>query len=263
MLFDLKGRRKRFIQVSYVILAILFGVGLIGFGIGGGVSGGFFDALSGGGGGGGSDLSKKEVRRYERAVGAQPSNDRAWVGLARAHYNFATTSKNYDRQTGGFKEGALGDLRRSARAWEHYLKLNPKKPDAAVASIMVQVYGTLLQLGGGVDALESLRQAARAQEIVAKARPSPIAFFNLASIYYLVGRIDAGNRAGKEAIKRTPKDQRNTVTAQLDEVRKRGEKIKRQTKKAEDQAALAAKQTRKSGQDPFGVSPGSPVLPNR
>ena len=40
MLFDLKGKRKRFVQVTYVVLAVLFAVGLIGFGIGGGVSGG-------------------------------------------------------------------------------------------------------------------------------------------------------------------------------------------------------------------------------
>src|SRR5919109_1570190 len=222
MLFDLKGKRKRFVQVTYVVLAVLFAVGLIGFGIGGGVSGGFFDAISGGGGGGGSDASKKQVERLERAVAAQPRNERALVSLARAHYQVAATSDNYDRETGGFKEGALADLRRAARAWERYLKLDPKKPDAAVASIMVQVYGTLLQLGGGVDALESLKEAARAQEIVAHARPSPIAYFNLASIYYLVGRMKEGDQAGDQAVKRTPKDQRNTVTAQLDEVRKRG-----------------------------------------
>jgi tetratricopeptide (TPR) repeat protein len=263
MLFDLKGKRKRFVQVTYVVLAFLFGVGLIGFGIGGGVSGGFFDALSGGGRGGGSDVSKKQVVRLERAVAAQPRNERALVSLARAHYQVAATGNDYDRNTGGFKEGALPELRRAAKAWERYLKLHPKKPDGAVASIMVQVYGTLLQLGGGVDALESLREAAVAQRIVAEARPSPIAYFNLASIYYLVGKTGAGDRAGKQAIERTPKDQRNTVTAQLDEVRKRGLKIKKQTKKAEDQAAQAAKEARKSGQDPFGAAPGSQVLPNQ
>jgi tetratricopeptide (TPR) repeat protein len=263
MLFDLKGRRKRFIQVSYVILAILFAMGLIGFGIGGATSGGLFDALGGGGGGGGSSASRDEVKRLERAVAAQPKNERAWARLARAEYAVATAGDDYDRQTGGFNEGALPELRRSARAWERYLKLDPKKPDTAVASLMVQVYGTLLQLGGGVDAVESLRQAARAQKIVAEGRPSPIAYFNLASIYYLIGRIGEGDKAGNEAVDRTPKDQRNTVRAQLDEVRKRGLKIKRETAKAEEQAAKAAKEARKSGQDPFGVAPGSQVLPNK
>jgi tetratricopeptide (TPR) repeat protein len=264
MLFDLKGRRKRFIQVSYVVLAVLFAVGLVGFGIGGATSGGLFDAIGGGGGGGGaSDTFQEQVEKLERSTRAQPSNEKAWVQLARAEYQSATTGSDYDNQTGTFEEGALDELRRSARAWERYLELKPKKPDASVASIMVQVYGTLLQSGGGIDAIGTIRQAARAQEIVAEARPSPIAYFNLASIQFLSGRIAAGDRAAKEAIERTPKDQRNTVKAQIEEIRDRGLKIRRETKKSEEQAAESAKEAAKSGQDPFGASPGSQVLPNQ
>ena len=221
MLFDLKGRRKRFVQVSYVILAVLFGIGLVGFGIGGATSGGLFDAIGGGGGGSSSSTFEKQVKKLELAVRVQPRNEKAWAQLARAEYQVATTGGDYDNSTGTFKEGALAQLRRSARAWERYLALKPKKPDASVAAIMVQVYGTLLQSGGGVDAIGSLEQAARAQEIVAEARPSPIAYFNLASILFLSGKIAAGDAAAKEAVARTPKDQRNTVGAQIAEIRKR------------------------------------------
>jgi hypothetical protein len=263
MLFDLKGRRKRFIQVSYVILAVLFGVGLVGFGIGGATSGGLFDAIGGGGGGGSSDTFEKQVEKLERSVAAQPKNEKAWAALARAEYQVATTGDNYDSQTGAFEEGALRELRRSARAWERYLKLEPKKPDAAVAAIVVRVYQSLLSLGGGVDALEAVRQAARAQEIVAKAQQGPNGYFVLAQIHYVIGRIGAGDRAADEAISRTPKDQRNTVRAQIEEIRKEGLKIKRQTRKADEQAAEAAKEASKSGQDPFGVAPGGQVLPNQ
>jgi tetratricopeptide (TPR) repeat protein len=263
MLFDLKGRRKRFVQVSYVILAVLFGIGLVGFGIGGATSGGLFDAIGGGGGGSSSSTFEKQVKKLELAVRAQPRNEKAWAQLARAEYQVATTGGDYDNSTGTFKEGALAQLRRSARAWERYLALKPKKPDASVAAIMVQVYGTLLQSGGGVDAIGSLEQAARAQEIVAEARPSPIAYFNLASILFLSGKIAAGDAAAKEAVARTPKDQRNTVGAQIAEIRKRGLKIKRQTKKADEQAAKQAKEATKSGQDPFGTAPGGEVQPNQ
>jgi tetratricopeptide (TPR) repeat protein len=264
MLFDLKGRRKRFIQVSYVILAVLFAVGLVGFGIGGATSGGLFDAIGGGGGSSGaSDTFETQVEKLQRSVRAQPTNEKAWAQLARAEYQVATTGEDYDNQTGTFEEGALDELRRSARAWERYLELKPKNPDSSVASIMVQVYGTLLQSGGGIDALGAIRQAARAQEIVAEARPSPIAYFNLASILFLSGRIEAGDRAAEEAISRTPKDQRNTVKAQIEEVRDRGLKIKRATKKEAEQAAEAAKEAAKTGQDPFGAAPGGQVLPNQ
>jgi tetratricopeptide (TPR) repeat protein len=264
MLFDLKGKRKRLIQVVYVALAVLFAVGLVGFGVGGATSGGLLDAISGGGSGGsGSSTFEKQVTKLEQAVAAQPRNEKAWAQLARTEYQVATTGGDFDNQTGAFGEDALRHLRRSARAWERYLKLEPRKPDAAVASLMVQVYGSLLQSGGGVDAIGALKQAARAQEIVAEARPSAIAFFNLASIQYLTGKIAAGDQSAKEAVKRTPKDQRNTVQAQVDEIRKRGLKIKSQTKKADEQAAAAAKEARKSGQDPFGATPGSQVAPNQ
>ena len=39
MLFDLRGRRRRAVQATYLILAVLMGGGLVLFGIGGDVSG--------------------------------------------------------------------------------------------------------------------------------------------------------------------------------------------------------------------------------
>jgi tetratricopeptide (TPR) repeat protein len=262
MLFDLKGRRKRFIQVSYVILAFLFAVGLVGFGIGGNVSGGFFDAISGGGGGGGSDASKKEAARYERLVRANPRNERAWLALARAEYSGATTSDDYNSETGEFSEGAADELQRTTRAWERYLALKPRKPDPGTATLVIQAYAAQIQIGSTDSPLAAFKRAGEAQAIIAKARPSSIAYFQLAQIHYAIGKVEQGDRAGAEAIRRTPKDQRNTVRAQLDEVRKEGLKAKRQAKQAEEQATKAAKEARRSGQDPFGAQPGqSPLAP--
>jgi tetratricopeptide (TPR) repeat protein len=262
MLFDVKGRRKRFIQVTYVILALLFGVGLVGFGIGGGTQGGFFDALTGGGGGSsGSDLYEKQAERAQRAVRANPKREEAWLALAEAKINVARTGDNYDSQTGQFKEEASTTLTDATRAWERYLALDPRKPSATVASLMVQAYATLLRFGKIASALDAFEQAANAQEIVAEARPSPIAYFNLAAISYQIGKIARGDRAGAEAVRRTPKDQRNTVRAQLADARKDGLKVKRQVKKAEEQATDAARKARKSGQDPFGAAPGGQATP--
>ncbi len=52
MLFDLQGKRKNFIRVVYVVLAVMFVVGFLGsgVGVGGGGGGGFFDLLGTGGG---------------------------------------------------------------------------------------------------------------------------------------------------------------------------------------------------------------------
>jgi tetratricopeptide (TPR) repeat protein len=256
MLFDLKGRRKRAVQVTYVILAVLFGAGLILFGVGGSVSGGLLDAFKNNGGAGGSNVYQKQAQAAERTLRLKPKDERVWLKLTEAKINVARTGKNYDSNTGQFKEGATGDLKDASRAWERYLKLKPKKPDGVTASLMVQVYATLLRFSATTDPLGAFNQAARAQQIFAKAQPSPIAYFNLAAILYQIGKIQRGDVAGDEAVRRTPKDQRNTVKSQLADARKQGIKLKRQTKKAEKQAAEAAKKASQSGKDPFGATPG-------
>jgi tetratricopeptide (TPR) repeat protein len=255
MLFDLKGRRKRLVQVTYVILAVLFGAGLVLFGVGGSVSGGLLDAFKDTGSSGGSNIYEKQAQSAEKKLRLNPKDERAWLKLTQAKINAARTGSDYDSETGQFEQGATGDLKEAARAWERYLKLKPTKPDGITASLMVQVYATLLRFGEASDPLNAFNQAAGAQEIFAKARPSPIAYFNLAAILYQIGKIQKGDEAGDEALRRTPKDQHNTVKAQLADARKEGIKLKRQTKKAEKQAADAAKKASKSGKDPFGSSP--------
>jgi tetratricopeptide (TPR) repeat protein len=261
MLFDLKGKRKRFVQVVYVALAILFAVGLVGFGIGGGASGGLFDAIGGGGGGGssGSDTFKKEVSKLQQRVRLSPKDKQAWDKLALANYNLARSSDAYDANTGQFSGGAANALAAGTAAWERYLALKPKKPDAATAGLMLQSYATLIRLASG-DPLTNFKRAELAAEIIAQARPSPISFFNVAVIAYQIGDVKKADGAAKEAISRTPKDQRNTVKSQLAEAKKQGLKAKKQIKKSKEQAQRAAEEAQKSGKDPFGAAPGqSPV----
>jgi tetratricopeptide (TPR) repeat protein len=264
MLFDLKGRRKNVVKVTYLFLAILFGGGLVLFGVGSNqVQGGLLDAITGNDGGSNTSAFEEDVSRAERVVRVRPKDDRGWLALARAEYNLAVSGENFDSTTSQFKEGAVDDLAKAATAWERYLRLDPKRPDAGTGQLMVQAYSALIQLEPGSSALDRFEQAAKTQRIVANARPSPIAYFQLAAIYYAIGKIAPGDRASNQAIKLTPKDQRNTVRAQLDDARKQGVKTKKQLKKAEAQAAEAAKQSRKEGKDPFGAQPGqSPLAPS-
>jgi tetratricopeptide (TPR) repeat protein len=255
MLFDLKGKRKRFIQVTYLALAVLFAVGLVGFGVGGGTNGGFIDAITGNGGGGGSQSSSVALKRYERAVQLHPKSETAWLDLIRAEYGVATSGGDYNRATGQFSQGAASQFERSAQAWQRYLALKPKKPDVGAANIMVLIYSNLFSFGSG-SPLDQAKRAAEAQQIVAKRQPGANAYFRLAAILYAIGKIDGADRAGKRALALTPKDQRNTVKAQLDDSKKQGLKLKRQVKSAQEQAAKAARDARKKGVDPFGAAPG-------
>jgi hypothetical protein len=73
MLFDLRGRRRRAVQVTYLMLALLMGGGLVLFGIGGSVSGGLIDAFKGGGGGSSTDSALEDrVDKAEERLAANP-----------------------------------------------------------------------------------------------------------------------------------------------------------------------------------------------
>jgi hypothetical protein len=261
MLFDLKGKRKRAVQVTYVILAILFGGSLVLFGIGSDAPGGLVDAITGNNPGGGnvSGTFQDQIDRAEKRVRLRPKDDRAWAALSQAEFNLARAGGDYDEESGQFSEGAADTLEKATRAWERHLALKPKKPNATVALLMVQAYGGLLRFGRG-SPLDVFEKAADAQEIFAKARPSPNSYYSLAAIRYQIGKIGAGDEAADEAIRRIPKDQRNVVRSQLEDLRKEGVKAKKELKKSERQAAKAARDARKAGQDPFGTSPGQTPL---
>jgi hypothetical protein len=100
MLFDLRGRgRRRTIQAIYLSLAILMGGGLVLFGIGGNTSGGLVDAINGGGGGGGQSADEafnKRVDALERRAQVNPRDAAAWAGLAKLHFQVASTGENYN-----------------------------------------------------------------------------------------------------------------------------------------------------------------------
>ena len=76
MLFDLRGRRRRAVQATYLTLAVLMGGGLVLFGIGGDVSGGLIDAF-GGRDSGGDDVNsqvQERIERQEKRLQASPQN---------------------------------------------------------------------------------------------------------------------------------------------------------------------------------------------
>ncbi|MFN8131817.1 MAG: hypothetical protein U0R70_09745 [Solirubrobacteraceae bacterium] len=213
MLFDLRGRgRRRTVQIIYLSLAILMGGGLIFFGIGGSVSGGLFDAL---GIGGGSDSTsstfEKQEKTLQKRVTASPQNAVAWAELARVRYQIAGQGKNYDQQTGQFTADGKKELAKVSQAWQRYLALDPKSPDANVASLMLQAYGPA--------GLNDPAKAAAAAEIVTTVRPSANSFFQLAVFAYLAGQTRKAELASKKAIELTPKDQRATVKAQLEQAK--------------------------------------------
>lgn len=200
MLFDLKGRRRRVVQGTYLLLAILMGGGLVLFGIGGDVSGGLFDAFSGRSSSG-SNIVEDRIDENDDKLETDPKNAGALKELARDWYQLATQEAD---ATGAFSEEGKERLANADDAWQRYLDLDPKKPDAALAQVMINAYGP--------TALNKPAEAAEAAEILTGANPrNAQAFLQLATYAAAAGQDRKADLAGQKAIELAPKDQRSTV----------------------------------------------------
>lgn len=248
MLFDLKGKRKRLVQVVYLGLAILFGGGLVLFGVGGNVSGGLVDAFKGTGSADTTVFSDR-VERAEAAVERRPRDADAWLELVRAQLSFAQSSEGSDAETGQLTDKGQQAIIEVAQAWERYLRLEPEKVDSNAASFAALAYG----------ALQDYDKAVKTQRLSVEARPSANGYFQLADFAYRAGDVEAGDRAAKEAVKRTPPDQRNTVRSVIKDTKKAGAEFAKaleEAKKAERQQQEAGGEAAEPGQS-FGPLPGT------
>jgi tetratricopeptide (TPR) repeat protein len=248
MLFDLKGRRKRLVQVTYVVLAVLFGGSLVLFGTGSSVSGGLIDAITGNSGGSDSSVFKDQVERTKKAAARRPKSEEAWLDVVRAEFNLAASPDGSDPETGQLTGDGQQAILETAGAWERYLKLKPKKPDPATAQFAALAYGALQDYGKAVET----------QAISARARPNANAYFQLADFAYRAGDVKAGDRAGKKAVQLTPSDQRNSVKDLINQIKKDGARIAKAVEEAKKQARKQAKKGQKGqgGGQAFGPLPG-------
>jgi tetratricopeptide (TPR) repeat protein len=244
MLFDLKGKRKRVVQVTYLGLAILFGGSLVLFGTGSSVSGGLVDAITGNSGGGSKSVFEDQVDRTRKAVRANPKSEQAWLDLTRAEFNLAASPDGSDSKTGQLSDEGKQAVLDTITAWERYLKLKPKKPDAATAQFAALAYG----------ATQDYRKAVKTQALAAKARPSANSYYQLAQFAYAGGQVKTGDRAAAEAIRRTPADLRNSVRSQVKEIKKQGAELAKAIKQQE-KASKQASKGQPSG-TAFGPLPG-------
>jgi len=139
MLFDLRGRgRRRTVQVIYVGLALLFGVGFIGFGVGvGSGGGGILNALTGESGAPKASFAG-QVKKYQKLVAEQPKSLSAWEGLVNAQLHEAggESSVSNGKLTSQGKELFV----QIAHSWNSYMALNPPKPNPQVAQEMERIF---------------------------------------------------------------------------------------------------------------------------
>jgi hypothetical protein len=199
VLFDLKGRRRRVVQGTYLLLAVLMGGGLVLFGIGGDVSGGLFDAFSDRSGSSNS-LVEDRIEKNEDKVAANPKDKVALQALVRDWYQLAV--EEADPNTRQFTDEGKQRLAEADQAWQSYLEAD-KTPEASLAALMIQVYDP--------TALNKPAEGAEAAEIVATDQKSAQAYLQLVQFAALAGQDRKADLAGRKAIELAPKNQRSTV----------------------------------------------------
>ena len=212
MLFDLRGSgRRTTVKVVYLFLAVLMGGGLILFGIGGSVSGGLVDAITGSDPSSNSsvDAYRKRAREAEATARTNPKDAAAWATVARARYQLASApGEFFDPAQRTFTTLGKEQLRLSTAAWEKHLALDPKPPDDSVAGMMVQAYS---QFG-----LNEPAKAVTAQEIITEERPKAATFATLAILSYQAGQTRKGDLASKKALSLADEADRETLKSDLD-----------------------------------------------
>ena len=211
MLFDLRGRRRRAVQATYLMLALLMGGGLVLFGIGGSVSGGLIDAFKGSGGGSGGDSAlQDQVDKQEDRLAKSPQNEAVLQALVRDYYSLATSQR--ESGTIGFPDDAKDELRKAGAYWQRYLTTAKGEPSPEAARYALQVYD--------VSALNRPKEAQRAAAILAQDSNDVASYLRLVSYAALAGDTRTADLAAKKAVDLAPKSQRKQVKQQAEALKK-------------------------------------------
>lgn len=238
MLFDLStGKRKRVVQVVYSLLAILFAVSFVGFGIGSDAAGGIFDALGlGSGNSTGNPQFDDEIDEAEAQLDRDPKDEQALEELVRVHYQAGNAALEVDEETGSisFTPEAETEFTDSTEAWERYLKV-AKKPSGDVAAIANQAYGVLLQSAAATDVPTIAKEAMPAAEVYAEQNPGVGPYATLAQYAYFAGEVEVGDQATEEALAEAEPSQRKQLEKQLGQTKEAAVKLEKEiAKQAEE-----------------------------
>jgi hypothetical protein len=211
MLFDLRGRRRRAVQATYLMLAVLMGGGLVLFGIGGDVSGGLIDAFKGGGGGSSGDSALEDrIDRQEERLATNPQNTAVLQNLIRDYYSLATGQR--ESGTVGFPDDAKDELRKSGAYWQRYVQATDGDPSPDTARYALQVYD--------VSALNRPKETQKAAAIIAQDSNDVASYLLLVSYATRAGDTRTADLAAKKAVDLAPKGQRKQVEKQAEALQK-------------------------------------------
>jgi hypothetical protein len=189
----------------------LIGGGLVLFGVGTGSGGtGVLSQLANQATGSatGVKIDETAVAKAHRAAKAAPSSTLAWDRYARSVFVLADT--NYVTSENGFTPAGAQELSVLKSAWNHYVSLNPPKPDASLASEVAFAFGP--------RGTAEYPVAESAQEVLALSQNTAAAYYGLAAYAYLAHDTDHAQIAEAKALALAPKKQQATIKTSLAQI---------------------------------------------
>jgi hypothetical protein len=222
MLFDLKGRRKRVVQVTYIGLALLMGGGLVLTGVGSSASGGLLDALVGNGSSSSSDAKKPLQQRVDTAearLARNPKDQAALIDLVRAHFALAGLEQSDNGQTVSLSDTGKQEMVKAEQAWGRYIDTDPKQVDQGIAATVLAIYDS------GVVPLPSDQKTKNARYVrpaadLAEQTNTKEGYIKLVQVATKAGDTRTAALAERKALSfAASKDEKATIKEQIDAVK--------------------------------------------
>lgn len=198
MLFDIRGRRRHVVKVVYAILAVLMAASL--FLVTGAIN---LNSILGTASSTGSATKslEEQAERIEAKLAKTPEDEDMLLNLTRTRINVANTMITNGASGQSGAEEVKQQLALASEDWSRYLKA-AQEPSAGLA---VQVAPAMFQLAelstSGPEALENIKAATEAQEIVAEARPSLNSLSTLGIYQAFAQEFKAAEKSIEEASK--------------------------------------------------------------
>ena len=213
MLFDLRGHRRRAVQATYLILAVLMGGGLVLFGIGGS-SGGILDAITGSSGGGGNVNAQleKRIEAQQKRLENSPQNAAILAGLVSLNYQAAVSQMQSGSST--IPDDAKDELRRAATYYERYVDAKNGNPSQSIARLAMNIYDT-----GGLNEPDKAKDAVR---VIAAANNDWQTYLLLVQKATAAGDTRTAQLAAQKAVDLAPKAQKKQVEQAAKQYQKLG-----------------------------------------
>ena len=211
MLFDLRGRRRRAVQATYLTLAVLMGGGLVFVGVGSDVQGGLLDVFKGtdDGNSNNNPAVEKRIEKNEKRLRTAPLDTAVIAELIRDNYQLAVAQ--IPTGANQFPKDARDELAKVDTYWKRYLTAKKGEPSPTLAKYALEAYDPA--------GLNKPKEAQAAAAIVAMQGNDVNSYLNLVKYAALAGDKRTADLAAVKATDLAPKAQRKAVKAQADQLK--------------------------------------------